>query len=296
MLSIRVASALGYWLIGLPNVPVVAVLAGLLEVLPIIGPALGVVPALLTALPLGLSSVLLVIGFATLLQLFESNVLIPHIMSKTVGISSLVGLFAVLALGTLHGVLGAFIGIPIIVVLQVLLEHLLFNPEPLSQDTLVPLHPLEALQARLESVRQQLRERFRDRSERLQTDNPARTAEQVADQVDLELEKAVERAESIVSTAQQAATTITVDEQQLIMADLEQTAQTLEQSIVQVENVLPTAKGEEDLPKRKRSAAVPADDLQLVAPQVKAAVAAAENTLREVQKKPEAPPLASPKS
>ena len=53
MLSVGAASALGYALIGLPNVLALAVLAGLLEAVPLIGPILAVVPAVLVALPLG---------------------------------------------------------------------------------------------------------------------------------------------------------------------------------------------------------------------------------------------------
>ncbi|MEW6297810.1 MAG: AI-2E family transporter, partial [Thermodesulfobacteriota bacterium] len=109
MLAIGVASAAGYALIGLPNVLALAVLAGLLEAVPLVGPILAAVPAILVAVPLGLTSVLLVIGFSALLQAFENNILIPRIMSHTVGISALVSIFAILALGTLYGVLGVFI-------------------------------------------------------------------------------------------------------------------------------------------------------------------------------------------
>ena len=104
MLSIGAASALGYALIGLPNVLVLGVLAGLLEAVPMIGPVLGVVPAVLVALPLGPRTVIFVIGLAVLLQLIENNVLIPRIMHRTVGVNALVGLLAVLAFGTLYGI------------------------------------------------------------------------------------------------------------------------------------------------------------------------------------------------
>lgn len=80
MLVIGVASGLGYLLIGLPNVLVLAVLAGLLEAVPVIGPLLAAVPAVLIALPLGLTPVLLVIGFSALLQFFENNWLIPRVL------------------------------------------------------------------------------------------------------------------------------------------------------------------------------------------------------------------------
>ena len=92
----------------------------------------------------GVSSVLLVLGFTSLLQLFENNVLMPRLMSKTIGISSLMSLFAILAFGTLYGVLGAFIAIPLTVVLQVLLERIFIHPEPLSQDPFAAHSPLRS--------------------------------------------------------------------------------------------------------------------------------------------------------
>lgn len=289
MLVIGAASGVGYWLIGLPNVLVLGVLAGLLEAIPIIGPILGVVPAVLVALPLGLSSVLLVLGFAAGLQLFENNILFPRIMSKTVGISSLMSLFAVLAFGSLYGVLGALIAIPVTVVFQVLLERLIVNPEPLPQDTLVRIHPLEAIRVRLEGVRQRLRERLRDRDSRLQAGSPIRTADQVADRVDQELEKAVERAGAIVTTAQQDTDAFTADEQRVVVSELERTAHTLERSVAQVEAILPAPASQEE----SRGQAPPpanAADLHHVTQQVEAVVASAEQTLGDVRQSHEVPP------
>lgn len=291
MVAIGSASAVGYWLIGLPNVLVLAVLAGLLEAIPIIGPILGVVPAVFVALPEGLSSVLLVMGFATLLQLVENNVLVPRIMNETVGISSLMRLFAVLAFGSLYGVLGAFVAIPLTVVLQVLLERLLVHPDPLPQDTLVRIHPLEALRVRLEGVRQQLRERLRDRDSRLQSGGQTRTAEQAADRVDQELEKAVERAGAIVTTAQQDTSTITTDEQQLVVSQLERTVRALEQSVAKVEVALPApTEDQKESPRQTPLPQASTTDLQQVTQQVEAVVASAEQTLSEVQQSPEGPP------
>lgn len=65
MLVIGMASAIGYFLIGLPNVLVLAVLAGLFEVVPLLGPILTAVLVALVAVSQGLTSVLLVIGFST---------------------------------------------------------------------------------------------------------------------------------------------------------------------------------------------------------------------------------------
>lgn len=295
MLVIGAASGVGYWLIGLPNVLVLAVLAGLFEAIPVIGPILAVVPAVLAALPLGLSSVLLVLAFASLLQLFENNILFPRIMSKTVGISSLLSLFAVLAFGSLYGVLGALIAIPLTVVLQVLFERFLIHPDPLPQDTLVRIHPLEALRARLESVRQRLRERLRARDSRLQPDGHIRTVEQVADRVDQDLEKAVDRAGAVVTAVQQDSATITTDEQQLVVSELERTAHTLERSIAQAEAAFPAPTSQEESPGQSPPPAANAAGLQQVSRQAEEVVTEVEQTLSEVQQNAETPPAAPAK-
>jgi predicted PurR-regulated permease PerM len=203
MLIIGAASAIGYVLIGLPNVLALAVLAGLLEAVPLIGPILAAVPAILVALPLGLTSVLLVIGFAVLLQVFENNVLIPRIMSHAVGISALVGMFAVLALGTLYGILGVFIAIPLTVVVQVLLDRMVINPEPVPEDTTVATSPLTTLRTRVRALRQEMRLRLRGRDTRMGID--PQIPDHVVDATDQQIEQAVERIETMIATAQEGA-------------------------------------------------------------------------------------------
>ena len=193
MLSIGAASALGYALIGLPNVLALAVLAGLLEAVPLIGPVLAVVPAVLVALPLGVHTVLLVIGLAVLLQLIESNVLIPRIMHHAVGVSALVGLLAVLAFGTLYGILGVLIAIPMTAVIQVLLDTMVVNAEPVAEPAGLVGSPWEDLRARVRALRQQARVRLRARTSRMGID-PA-TADHVVDAVDQQIEVAVARVE-----------------------------------------------------------------------------------------------------
>ena len=201
MLTIGSLSAVGYWLIGLPNVLVLATLAGLLEAVPIVGPVLSAVPALVVALSQGVDTALLVVGFCIALQLFENNVLIPPLMEHSVGISSLVGLFAVLAFGVLYGVLGALVAIPLTVVIQVVLDHTLVNPEPVPDQSEPVNQQLNALHTRLQELRQRLRSRLRERESRMQTaDTPAQTADQVADSVEQKLERAVEQVESLLAS------------------------------------------------------------------------------------------------
>ena len=231
MLTMGVAAGIGYVMIGLPNALVLAVLAGLLEVVPILGPFLAAVPAVLIALTLGLNSTLLVIGYFALLQTIESNVLVPRIMGHAVGVSPLVGLFSLLAFGTLFGILGAFIAIPLAAIIQVLLDSLVVNPEPVPVTTTAARAPLAALRARVQELRQHLRQRLRARDSRMGID--PQTPEHVADAADQQLEQAVERVATAITTAQEETDAVTPSATEAVVADLQQATQAVEQAVEQ---------------------------------------------------------------
>jgi predicted PurR-regulated permease PerM len=246
MLAIGSLSAVGYWLIGLPNVLVLATLAGLLEAVPIVGPVLSAVPALVVALSQGVDTALLVVGFCIALQLFENNVLIPPLMEHSVGISSLVGLFAVLAFGVLYGVLGALVAIPLTVVIQVVLDHTLVNPEPVPDQNEPVTQPLSAIHTRLQELRQRLRSRLRERESRIQVaDAPAQTADQVADSVEQKLERAVEQMETLLASVVHDTAAVSKEDQQQVVTALRRTAGKIEHTLQQIAATLPHTAEEE---------------------------------------------------
>ena len=88
MVSIFVMTTVAYFVLGLPNALLLGVLAGIAELVPIVGPALGAVPALLAAglMPDPVASALLVGGVYVVIQVFEGNVLVPIVMKNAVGV------------------------------------------------------------------------------------------------------------------------------------------------------------------------------------------------------------------
>jgi len=239
MVAIGAGSALGYALIGLPNVLALGVLAALLEAVPLIGPVLAVGPAVLVALPLGVHTVLLVIGFAVLLQLIENNVLIPRIMHHAVGVSALVGLLAVLAFGTLYGILGILIAIPMTAVIQVLLDTMVVNAEPVAEPAGLLGSPWEDLRARVRALRQQARVRLRARTSRMGID-PA-TADYVVDAVDQQIEVAVARVEKLISVAEETPQPLAAEAQAEIVEKLQGATEQIEQAVERVDTIAPPA-------------------------------------------------------
>jgi predicted PurR-regulated permease PerM len=229
MLAIGCASAMGYAAIGLPNVLVLGVLAGLLEAVPLVGPVLAALPAILVALPLGLAKVLWVIGLATLIQVLENNVLMPRLMSHAVGVSALVGLVAVLAFGTLYGVLGVFIAIPLAAVVQVLLDRIVINAEPVTEVPSGPgTSPWVELGALVRGMRQQVRARLRARDTRMGID--PESADHVVDARDQRIEGAVERVEKMITVAQDSGASIAPAEHAALVERIQDVADSIDQA------------------------------------------------------------------
>lgn len=127
--AVGVLSLIAYLLIGLPYALMLALVAGLLEAVPIIGPTLGAVPAILVALTLGPQQTAFVIGAALLIQTLENYLLVPKIMDRSVGLGAVVTLLAIVACGALFGVIGAIFAIPLAAVSQTLFERLVLQAD-----------------------------------------------------------------------------------------------------------------------------------------------------------------------
>jgi predicted PurR-regulated permease PerM len=109
---------------GVENALALAVFAGLADVLPYIGPLLSVGPAVFAALPHGTAIAVVVLVLMVAYEEFESRVLIPRIYGRVLRLPSSVVLFALLAGGTLMGILGALLALPVAATVMMLIEEL----------------------------------------------------------------------------------------------------------------------------------------------------------------------------
>jgi predicted PurR-regulated permease PerM len=266
-------SGLGYLLIGLPNVLVLAVLAAALEAVPLIGPVLAAVPAVAVALPLGTPTVLAVIGLAVFVQVLENNLIMPRIMTGTVGTSALVALAAVLAFGVLYGVLGVLIAIPVTAVIQVIVDRVLINAEPRAVPASAATQ-LEDLSSRVWQIRQQLRTRLRGRDSRMGIDPD--TADHVGDAVDQQIEKAVDHVEHVLQTTGEQLGRVPAEAHAAAIEDLEDATTQLEEAVSEMAKV-----AEVDGPKRPD--ADPHPQLRGAAQRAEGAVERAQATLAQAQ-------------
>jgi len=123
-------AALGLWLMGVPFFYVLALIAAVGEMIPIVGPILSAVPAIAVALSVKPALALGVIIFFFAQQQLENHILVPRIMQRQVGISAVFVIIALLIGGSLLGVIGAILAVPTAAILQVLFEELMNDTAP----------------------------------------------------------------------------------------------------------------------------------------------------------------------
>lgn len=133
-LVIGLMALVAYWLIGLPNALVLAFIAGVMEAVPLIGPLLGAIPAALVGLSLGPDKLVWVIVATMVIQQLENNLLVPRVMRTAVGVNPFVSLLALFAFGSLLGLAGALMAIPMAALITLLLDRFVFGPAAIEPE------------------------------------------------------------------------------------------------------------------------------------------------------------------
>jgi predicted PurR-regulated permease PerM len=121
---IGVTTWIGLWIMGIPFFYVLALIAGIGEMIPIVGPILAAIPAVAVAATISFKKVLLVILFFVVQQQFENHVLVPKVMERQVGVSAIGVIVALLIGANLLGIVGAILAVPTAAILQVVLTEI----------------------------------------------------------------------------------------------------------------------------------------------------------------------------
>jgi predicted PurR-regulated permease PerM len=122
---IGVIAGLGTWALGLPYPFLLGLAAGITELIPLLGPVLGAIPAVLVALFGPTWRLFAVIAYFTLIQQLEGNLLVPRVMAKSVGMSPLLTIVAIMIGTRLMGILGALLAVPVAAALQVIVGEII---------------------------------------------------------------------------------------------------------------------------------------------------------------------------
>ncbi len=124
----------GLWLLGVPYALALGLLAGVLEIVPFIGPIIAGVAGVVVALSQSLIMGVLTLLFYVVVQQVENHALIPNVMKKATGLNPLVTLVAVLLGGRLAGLVGVILSIPVATVISIFLAD--FFTKPSTDDEL----------------------------------------------------------------------------------------------------------------------------------------------------------------
>jgi predicted PurR-regulated permease PerM len=151
MAAIGVATGAAYTLIGLPGALLLAVIAAIAEVIPMVGPLIGAVPALLIATTVSPETALLTLVVYVILQLVEGNILVPIVMRNSVGLSPFLVLVSLLVGWTVGGPLGAIVAVPLVAGMEAILTRLQDRATPVPIDPAAIRESIEADVAVLEA-------------------------------------------------------------------------------------------------------------------------------------------------
>ncbi len=131
MLMVGVLSFIAVWLIGLPNPVALALIAGVLEIVPYIGPFVSAIPAVLVALTLGLSPAIWTIIAYVVIHVFEGYVTAPMIERYFVTIPPALILSEIVVSDLLFGTIGVIMAAPITVVVYMAVK-MMYVDDPLE--------------------------------------------------------------------------------------------------------------------------------------------------------------------
>lgn len=137
MLIVGTMIGVGLAVVGIPQALLLGILAGLGEFVPLLGPTVAMVPALLLAVAQGPDAVLMTLAIYVGMQQIQSNLIVPVIQRRMVQLPPLVTIFSLAVAAVLFGPVGVFFAVPMAVVVFVLVKALYLR-EVLGEDVSVP--------------------------------------------------------------------------------------------------------------------------------------------------------------
>jgi predicted PurR-regulated permease PerM len=131
---IGVLSFLAYILIGLPFALALGIFAGVMEMIPVFGPAIGAIPALLISLSIAPEKALWVVIATILIQSVENVYLLPRVMNKSMGVNPIIILLSMVAFGSVFGLAGVLLALPLAAILQFVINRIVTSPDNLNDN------------------------------------------------------------------------------------------------------------------------------------------------------------------
>jgi len=122
-LAVGLLVYIGLTIIGIPYALTLAILAGVLEIIPIIGPIISAIPAILIALTISPMMALIVTIFYILVQEVENKLLVPKVMQRVVGLHPVTIIIVLLIGAKVMGLLGILLSVPVASMFYIILRE-----------------------------------------------------------------------------------------------------------------------------------------------------------------------------
>jgi len=126
-IAVGLAAFIAYVLIGLPYILVLSIFAGVMEMVPIFGPALGAIPALLVAISVAPEKAIWVVVATAVIQMLENAVLVPRIMKNSLGVNPIIVLLSLIAFSSVFGIAGGLLALPLAAIIQLLVSRVVLT-------------------------------------------------------------------------------------------------------------------------------------------------------------------------
>lgn len=123
MTVVGLMTFIGLNILGIKYALPLAVLAGLLEIVPNIGPTISAIPAVIIGLSTSYFSGFSVMALYLIIQQLENSLIVPYIMKRAVGLNPILTLIALLVGGRIGGVLGVLLSIPLVLFIETILAE-----------------------------------------------------------------------------------------------------------------------------------------------------------------------------
>lgn len=116
-------SAIGYALVGIRYALLIGIFAGITNIIPYLGPYIGLIPALMLAAPMGLKGIFWVIVVCIVVQQVDGNLVYPNVIGKSLDIHPLTIIVLLLVAGNLAGLLGMILGVPLYAIVKTVFQY-----------------------------------------------------------------------------------------------------------------------------------------------------------------------------
>jgi predicted PurR-regulated permease PerM len=126
--------SLAFWAIGMPFWLLLGIFAGVVEIVPVIGPLLAGVIAVGVGLTASIHVAILAAVVVLAVRQFEDYIVIPRVMGHVTGLSPLLVLVSVTAIGLLFGAFYVLLATPFVAVLATLLDVIVRDKDPAEED------------------------------------------------------------------------------------------------------------------------------------------------------------------